>query len=143
MIGHPLKRAVSSAIVDAEHLGPPEDTDVRHRLEFILDQLGELAAGHAIDFDALGKQTATEAEIILAQNHARPGPRRRSRRHQTGRTRADHQHIAEGGGLLVGIGIGQAARRAEARGVADERLVDLFPERRRPHEGLVVEAGSE
>ena len=71
--------------------------------------LANSVPGHAIDFDALGKQTATETEIILAQDHARPGPRRRPRRHQTGRTGADHQHIAEGGGLLIGIGIGQAA----------------------------------
>ena len=32
---------------------------------------------------------------------------------------------------------------AKARGAADHRLVDLFPERGRPHEGLVVEACDE
>ena len=42
--------------------------------------------------------------------------------------------------LLVMVGILRAGRAAEAGGAADQRLVERFPERGRPHEGLVVEA---
>ena len=44
---------------------------------------------------------------------------------------------------LVGVGIGLAGGAPEAGSPADQRLVDLLPEGRRPHEGLVVEAGAE
>jgi hypothetical protein len=45
--------------------------------------------------------------------------------------------------FLIMVGIGLRCRLAEARGLADQRLVELLPEGRRPHEGLVVEAGAE
>src|SRR3974390_3454087 len=44
-------------------------------------------------------------------------------------------------GLLVVVRIGCRSGAAEPGGAADGGLVELFPERRRPHEGLVVEAG--
>ena len=45
--------------------------------------------------------------------------------------------------VLVGIGIAAACRPPEPRGAPDQRLVESLPERLRPHEGLVVEAGGE
>ena len=63
-------------------------------------------------------------------------------RGETGGPAAHHQHVAMGEGLAVAIGVGRFRRLAEARGTADEILV-FHPEARRPHEGLVVEAGRE
>src|SRR5262245_50750829 len=40
------------------------------------------------------------------------------------------------------IGIAFACGAAKAGSSADKRLVELLPEARRPHEGLVVEAGA-
>ena len=54
---------------------------------------------------------------------------------------ADDQHVAEGEGLFVMVGIGFAGGAAQSRRAADQRLVKPLPEGRRPHEGLVVEAG--
>ena len=42
--------------------------------------------------------------------------------------------------VLVSIRIGLPACAAQSRGATDQRLIDLFPESRRPHERLVVEA---
>src|SRR4029077_2709203 len=56
---------------------------------------------------------------------------------------ADDENVAVRECFLVFVGI--AARRCapETGGAADRRLVDLPPETRRPHEGLVVEPGRE
>ena len=67
----------------------------------------------------------------------------RERRHQAGRPAADHQHVAMRECLLVMVRDPPRRGAAEARGAADQRLVELLPELRRPHEGLVVEAGDE
>ena len=68
---------------------------------------------------------------------ARPAAERRGK---PSGSRADDQHIAMGGRVFVMVGIWQPACRAEPGRAADQRLVDFLPERRRPHEGLVVEA---
>ena len=40
--------------------------------------------------------------------------------------------------LVIFIGVFVLGQRAQACGAADDRLIDLFPKRRRPHEGFVV-----
>ena len=97
----------------------------------------------AVDLVALREQPAAEAEVLVAQDDARAGAAGGERRRQAGRAGADHQHVAEGVGLLVVVGIRRVGGAAEAGGAADQRLVELLPEARRPHEGLVVEAGAE
>ena len=62
------------------------------------------------------------------------------RRGEAGDTAADHENVAVDVDLLVGIRVAAFRRLAEARRAADEGLVDVLPERLRPHEGLVVEA---
>src|SRR5262245_47675040 len=42
--------------------------------------------------------------------------------------------------MLVSVGIGAFRRLAEAGRTPDQRLIDMFPERLRPHEGLVIES---
>ena len=63
------------------------------------------------------------------------------RRRQSGGAGADDQHIAERVSLFVVVGVGLCSGAAQTGGRADEGLVDALPERGRPHEGLVVEAG--
>jgi hypothetical protein len=45
--------------------------------------------------------------------------------------------------LFVVVGIGLVGGASEAGGLADEGLIELLPQRARPHEGLVVEARAE
>ena len=85
-------------------------------------------AGLAVDLVPLRQQPPAEPEILVAEDHARARAAGRERRHQPGRPAADHQHIAMREGLLVVVGILRAGRAAEARGAADQRLVQRLPE---------------
>ena len=140
MIGDPLQRTVGAAVVDAVDRGPRQAADVVEAGQFVHDRVGPGRPWQAADLVGLGEQAAARSEVLVRQDHPRPGPARGQRRHQAGRPGADHQEVAEGVGLLVGVGIGRAGQAAEAGGAADQRLVDLLPEGGGPHEGLVVEA---
>ena len=72
-----------------------------------------------------------------------PARARGQRRHEASGACADDQHVAMGEGLLVMVGVRFRRRAAEPGALSDDRLIDAFPELRRPHEGLVVEAGAE
>ena len=143
MIVDPLERAVGAAVIDAEHGGPAQDADVRHRRELGLGRLRPLRARPAVDRAPLGEEPSAETEILVAEDHPRAGAARGERRGKPGRPAADDQHVAEGVGLLVVVRVGRARGAAEAGGAADRRLVELLPEGGRPHEGLVVEARAE
>ena len=89
------------------------------------------------------QQPPAEREILVAQDDARAGARRRPAPpiRPAGPppiTSTSQKAI----GLLVGGRDRRAGGAAEAGGAADQRLVDLLPEGGRPHEGLVVEAGA-
>ena len=143
MVVDALERGIGAAVIDADHRSAPHDAAIGKPLE-----LG-LGGGHpfdrraAFDLAMLGEQAPAEPEILLAQDHPRARPGRGERRRQARSAAADDQNIAERVGLLVVIGVGDARAAAEPGGAADGRLVELLPERGRPHEGLVVEAGAE
>src|ERR1700730_8482937 len=85
---------------------------------------------------------ASSASIAATQLAPSRAPRRPRPTH-AGRTRADDENVAMRECFLVFVRI--AARRCapETGGAADRRFVNLLPETRRPHEGLVVESGRE
>ena len=136
-----LQRRVGAAVVDADHRRARHDAHVGQRRQLGRDVRRPVRAAAVADSPVLGEQPPAEAEVLLAQHDARAGPARRQRRHQARRPAADDQHVAVQEGLLVGVGVALAGGAPEPGGAADQRLVDLLPERRRPHEGLVVEAG--
>ena len=77
---------------------------------------------------------------LVAQDDAGTGLAGSKRRRQAGGATADDEHVGVLEAVGVGVGIGLRWRFAEAGGRADVRLVDVRPERLRPHESLVVEA---
>jgi hypothetical protein len=143
MIGHALQRAEDVAIVDAEYCCPTHHSHVGQGLQFGGCLTSPLGATDAVDLATIAVQSAAEQEIFIAENHSSAGSSRGQRGGQSGCATTDDQHIAEGMGFLIGIWIVLLTRATQARGAADQRLVDFFPERRRPHEGLVVKAGDE
>ena len=138
-----LERAIGAAVIDAEQRGAAHDADIGQRRQLGQRAGNPLGCRHAVDRAAVAEQPAAERKVLFAQDDARAGAAGRQRCRQPGRSAAGDQHVAIGPGLVVVVGIGFAGRASEAGGPADGRLVDRLPEFRRPHEGLVVEAGDE
>src|SRR5262249_48596530 len=143
MVRYSLERAICTAVVHTEDARSAQNAHVRQRAELRLHVLRPRGAMHAVDLVSLAVETAAEHEVLIAQNDARSGSPRTQGGCKPGGTGADHQHIAERVGLLIRIRIRFRARAPESRRPADRRLVQLLPQRRRPHEGLVVEARDE
>ena len=139
-------------VVVAEHGAARQEPHLGHRL-----QLGDglrhprhgrravdRAVGRRIRGDggdvAVREQAAAELALLVGENDARAGLARRPRRGESGRAPAHDQHVAVGVHLVVMVGVRLGRASAEAGRLADEVLV-LHPERLRPHERLVVEAG--
>ena len=115
---------------DAEHRGAEEKGDVAPLLKLKKKFVYILRQG-----------TAAPLRVLVRHDDALSRSRSFERRFQPGASAARDQHVAMRMAVLVAIGIGQLRRAAEAGGGADGGLVELLPERSRPHERLVVEAG--
>ncbi len=143
VIGNTLDRAVRSRIVGAEHRRSEQQAHVGQRRKLRNGRPRPVGAAHVSDGAPLAEKPAAEGEALLGENDPGSRTRRGKRRHQPGRSRSDDEHVAEGVGLFVGVGIALDRSATEAGSAPDHRLVDLLPERRRPHERLVVEARRE
>ena len=141
VLGDALERPEGPAVVDAGHRRAQHHADVGERGELRRGRRGPVRPRPAGDLQPLGVEPPAGQEVLVREDDPRPGPPGGQRRHQAGGTRADHEEVAEGEGLLAGVPVGLARERPEAGGAADQRLVDPLPEGLRPHEGLVVEAG--
>ena len=136
---HPLQRAIGAVVIGAGHRRPQHQPHIRHRLQFSHRLRCPVCRWHPANAAAFGQQAPAKGMAFFGQDHIRPGPPRRQRRHQTRWAGPDHQHIAEGKGLLIGAFVMRAGKAAKPRRAADDRLVQLFPKGARPHEGLVIE----
>ena len=144
MVVDPLERAIGAAVIDAEHAscGVMMRTSGSDASSASAPATHS-AAGMPSIVPPSRQQPAAEREVFLAQDDAGAGAAGCQRRRKPGRAAAHDQHVAMRPRLVVVVGIGQPGGATEAGGAADRRLVDRFPELRRPHEGLVVEAGDE
>ena len=113
MIVDALDRGILAMIEHAGNCRAAHDAHVGQRRELGLDLRGPFGARLAVDLVSLRKQPPTNPEILVGEDHARARTPRRERRHQPGRTRADHQHIAVRESLLVMVRILRASRPAE------------------------------
>ena len=102
---------------------------VGHCVEFGDGAGDPLRRWHAVDRAAVRQQPAAERNIFFAEDDARAGATRRKRGGKARGSRADNQHVAMRPGLFVVVGIGGCRGAAETCGAADQRLIELFPER--------------
>src|SRR5262249_9625322 len=56
---------------------------------------------------------------------------------------AEDEEVAEGVGMFVRVRIGSGGCAPQARGAANDGLIELLPEARWPHEGLVIKTRDE
>ena len=136
---NPLQRAVGAVVIGPGHRRPHHDPHVRQRLQFGHHRANPLRRRQPAHDPAIGQQPPADVVAFLRQNDIRPGPPGGQGRHQPGRPRADHQHIAERKSLLVIALVMLARQPPKPRRPPDQRLIQPLPERARPHEGLVVE----
>ena len=88
-----------------------------------------------------GVEAPTRNEVLVGQDHAKPGSCGCQRGGKAGRSGADHEEVAVQESVIVHIRVRLHGKPAQTCGGADQRFVEPLPERLWPHEGLVVEAG--
>jgi hypothetical protein len=140
MVGEALGDREKVVVVVAIDRGAGKQAHLGHRPELRHGPLDPCRGRGTVDRLAGSQQAAAEGACLLGQDHPCPRAPGGKRRREPGRAAAHHQHVAVGVELVVDVGVRSARRLAQARGLADPVLV-AHPERARPHEGLVVEAG--
>ena len=143
MVGAALQRAQRVVVVVAEERGAGEHAHLRHGGEALRRLRRPGRAVHAVDAVAEAEQRAAERRLLVHEQDPGAGLAGGERGADPRRAAAHHQHVAVNVHLVVGVGVGRLGRAAEARHAPDHGLVERLPERRRPEEGLVVEAGGE
>ena len=137
-----LHRAEDVVVVIAVDRDARELADVGELVQRGIGAEEPVAGGLLADL-VLKVERAAERRAFLAEDDARAGLARGKRRREAGRAAAHDEHVAEGVGGLVAVGVGGEARLAEAGGAADERLVEHPRPAEGADEGLVVEARRE
>ena len=143
MVRDPFYGAIGAAVVDTEHGAARHQAHVRQACEFVNNAARPDMARIAADFLTFCKQTTAETEVLIADDDARTRTRRHQCRCQTRRACSDDEHVAERVGMFVTVRITNAGAAAQTSGATDDGLIELFPEARWPHEGLVIKAGDE
>ena len=139
----PRRALVHQGVAVVEHARqrrPRPQDDVRHGAQAGHGALDPLLGGPAVDRRAVHRRPPAPMRRLLREDHARPGPARDQGRPEARDAAARDQQVRVGVDLLVAVGVGLGRRATEAGGAADQRLVDVGPERAGPKEGLVVEA---
>src|SRR6266852_3887370 len=143
MVGDPFYDAIGAAVVDTEHGAARHQAHVRQACEFVNNASRPDMARAAADFLAFCKQPAAKTEVLITDDDARTRTPRHQCRCQTRRACSDDEHVAERVGMFVTVRITNAGAAAQTSGATDDGLIELFPEARWPHEGLVIKAGDE
>ena len=141
MIGSAFECAVDSMIEGAV------DGCARHQPHIAAgDEIGSdcsrpVCAGLLVDFMGFGVEAPSRNEVLVGQNHAKPGSCGCQCSGKAGRSGTDHKEVAVQESVIVNIRVRLHGKPAQACGGTDQRFVEPLPKRLRPHEGLVVEAG--
>ncbi|MPM07842.1 hypothetical protein SDC9_54151 [bioreactor metagenome] len=139
VVRDPFERAIDAMVEGAEDRGAAHHPQVRQAREFRLDAGKPLGRRGVIKGVGLGQQPPAQTEILVGKDHPRAGPRCGQRRGKPRGPGADDQQVAMQEALVIGIRVGKHRQAAKPRRAPDRGLVELLPERLRPHEGLVVE----
>ena len=91
----------------------------------------------------MAEQCAADFKVLLHQQHIGSSTRSGQGCGQTGRARADHQHIGVNVVPVVTVHVKVIDACAQAGSLADEMFVEHPRVARRPHEGLVIKPGHE
>ena len=138
-----LNSAVGAAVIGPSDGGPAHHADVFHGLQLGQALRGPSVAGHSCDLVAFEIQPPAKPEILVAQDYVRARARSGQRCHDPRRARANDKHVTKRVGFLVILRVAGHGQPAQSGGAADDGLVEFFPKRFGPHEGLVIEPSAE
>ena len=137
-----FQRAVGALVIGTRHGRTRHQPDVVHLCQAVKHRRRPVRARLPVHLMRFRVQTPTHPAVFIRKDHVRACLSRRQRGHQTGRARANHQHIAEGKRPFIPIWVMIARQRAQTCRAADDRLVELFPKRLGPRKGFVVKASA-
>ena len=139
VIRQPLVPQHIAVIIDPRPHGACADFDVVHGLKAGDEACDEGFSRLVPDFAAVNRRAPTRMGGLLQQQHFCAGFPGTQGRLQSGNTAADHKHIAKGVEVFVSVHIAVFGGRTKACGLADKRLVDVFPQRSGMDEHFVIE----
>lgn len=142
MIRQALRDGHEVVILIAERGTAREDTHVGQLAQLGFGLLDPLQRGLAVDFRAARQQAAAKLPLVVNQDDARPGHRRRVCGREPRRAATHDEHVAVRVTLVVAVRVAHVGRLAKAGRFANLFFV-LRPHLARPHEGLVVETGGQ
>ena len=140
MVRYAFHGGIDAMVERAQNGGARQKPHLRHLRQLCHGLRRPVGPGLGPQHKGLGVQPSAHAEILVGQDHpcaAAPGGQGGS---QARRPRPDDQQVAMQEPLVIGVRVILHRQCAQSRSAADQRLINLFPERGRPHEGLVVEA---
>jgi len=129
-----------TVVIDTRPHAPQAQVDIGHRLQRLDGLVDPFLGIHTVDLRRIDDRTPAPGCGLLGKQDTRAAFPRSLGRRQTGDPAADDQNVDMRMEMLVGVLITILRRLAQTRGLANEGLVDMLPERTREHEHLVVEA---
>ena len=139
MVGQAFVRQRIAVIEHASALTAQPHIDVGHGVQLCQRRIHPVLRTDAFNAGPVHNSPATPARGLFHQQHPRTRTARRQRRSQTRNSAPNNKDIHSDVKVLVGVIVAGFRRTAKAGRGANDRLVHMFPERLRLHEGLVIE----
>lgn len=131
VVGTALQGAEKVLVVVAEDGGARQECHLRLVGQCRDFAISPFVARQSVHCAWAVEQAAAKAFLFVGEDHACAGPGRLSRRRDTRRTAADHQHIAVHVHVVVGVGIrfgGQVPQPAARRMMGSHTRCHIFCE---------------
>ena len=113
---------------------------IRHRGQVGHHLIHDLIHRLVVHRAAIHGRAPAHMGVLFENQHLGPGLSRRFCGHEARNAGPDHQHIAEGVEVFVGVRVAALGRLPQTCGLPNERLVNVFPQGTRVDEHLVVKA---
>ena len=139
MVGQTFVAQHIAVVVNARPHHAAAQRHVVHGLKRRHGFVHEVIHRLACDLATVHRGTSTPMCGLFDQHHTRARVRRSLGRLQTGDAATNHQHITERVEMFISVRVRFFGRSPQTGGLANERLVDVFPQRARVHESLVIE----
>ena len=143
MIGDPVLGQEIAVVINPRHRTAGAQGDICHVIKGFDGVLNPSISGQTVDHITVdGRAPAPSGRLL--QDHDTSAIRGGGEGGlQTGNPATGHQHVAEGIGVFVVVGVDFLRRFTKTGGVADHRFENVLPGKPRVDEGFVVKAAGQ